>query len=80
MKTTAIRATSAALLAFALGCASRAPETTYVPTDRRIETCTNSIGIVCKAVPNAVMEEMLLKIRELKDLKTEQKVNQRVSK
>lgn len=64
-----------------VGCASSPKTTTvYIATDRRIETVTNSVGIVCKAVPNAVMDEMLVKLQELKDLKTEQKVDKRVSK
>jgi len=63
------------------GCASKQPTpTVYIATDRRIETCTNSLGIVCKAVPNAVMADMLEKLQELKDLKTEMKVDKRVGK
>lgn len=66
---------------FVFGCASRSKTTTvYIPTDRRIETVTNSIGIVCKAVPNAVMDEMLVKLQELQEIKEDLKVNQRVSK
>jgi len=79
MKTTTLLTSSLLLLTFAFGCSS-APKVTYIPTDRRIESCTNSLGIACKAVPNAVMEEMMVKLQELKDLKTEQKVDKRVGK
>jgi len=68
-----------AVISFVLGCATKSP-VVYVPTDRRIETCTNSIGIVCKAVPNAVFCELLEKAQELKDLKTEMAVDKRVQK
>lgn len=66
---------------FLIGCLT-APKTKicYVPTDRRIESCTNSIGIACKMVPNAVFAELLDKAQELKDLKTEMAVDKRVGK
>ena len=52
----------------------------YIPTDRRIESCTNSIGISCKAVPNAVFVEMLEAQIELKALQREMKVEKQLSK
>ena len=61
-----------------VGCISKT-EMVYIPTDRKIESCTNSIGISCKAVPDAVMVEMLEKIQELEELKRETKVDKRVS-
>jgi len=63
-----------------LGCSTRPPAVCYVPTDRRIEPCTNSIGIACQAVPNAVFCELLEKAQELKDLKSELSVDKRLSK
>lgn len=62
-----------------VGCISKT-ETVYIPTDRKIESCINSLGISCKAVPDAVMVEMLEKIRELEELKREMKIDKRVSK
>ena len=62
-----------------VGCISKT-ETIYIPTDRRIESCINSLGISCKAVPDAVMVEMLEKIQELEELKRETKVDKRVSR
>lgn len=62
-----------------VGCISKT-ETVYIPTDRKIESCTNSLGISCKAVPDAVMVEMLERIQELEELKREMKVEKRVSK
>ena len=62
-----------------VGCVSKT-ETVYIPTDRKIESCINSLGISCKAVPDAVMVEMLEKIQELEELKREMKVDKRVSK
>ena len=62
-----------------VGCVSK-PEIVYIPTDRKIESCVNSLGISCKAVPDAVMVEMLEKIQELEELKREMKVDKRVSK
>lgn len=62
-----------------VGCISN-PETVYIPTDRKIESCINSLGISCKAVPDAVMVEMLEKIQELEELKREMKIDKRVSK
>ena len=70
----------AVILAFGAGCASNQPEIVYIPTDRKIESCTNSLGISCKAVPDAVMVEMLEKIQELNSIKTEMKVDKRVTK
>jgi len=72
---------SVAISAVFLGCSS-APQTKviYVPTDRRIESCTNSIGIACKMVPNAVFSDLLEKAQELKDLRTEMAVDKRVGK
>jgi len=67
-----------ALVVVGIGCSSQ--KTVYIPTDRRIESCTNSIGIACKAVPDAVMVEMLEKLQELQDLKTQQKVDKRLEK
>lgn len=62
-----------------VGCVSKT-ETVYIPTNRKIESCINSLGISCKAVPDAVMVEMLEKIQELEELKREMKVDKRVSK
>lgn len=62
-----------------VGCISKT-ETVYIPTDRKIESCINSLGISCKAVPDAVMVEMLEKIQELEELKREMKIDKRVSK
>lgn len=62
-----------------VGCVSK-PEIVYIPTDRKIENCVNSLGISCKAVPDAVMVEMLERIQELEELKREMKVEKRVSK
>ena len=62
-----------------VGCISKT-ETVYIPTDRKIESCINSLGISCKAVPAAVMVEMREKIRELEELKREMKIDKRVSK
>jgi len=50
----------------------------YVAADQRIESCTNSLGIACKAVPDVVYAEMLKRLQELKDLKTEMKVDKRL--
>ena len=62
-----------------VGCISKT-ETVYIPTDRKIESCVNSLGISCKAVPDAVMVEMLEKIQELEELRREMKIDKRVSK
>lgn len=67
------------VLTMLTGCISRT-ETVYIPTDRKIESCTNSLGISCKAVPDALMVEMLEKIQELEELKREMKIDKRVSK
>lgn len=67
------------LTAFFTGCNGTKTTIKYVPTDRRIESCTNSIGIACKAVPNAVFEELVNATIELKDLKREIKLDKRVS-
>ena len=66
--------------AFLIGCNTSKTVIKYVPTDRRIESCTNSIGIACKAVPNAVFEELVNATVELQDLKREIKLDKRVSK
>ena len=66
------------VLTMLTGCISRT-ETVYIPTDRKIESCTNSLGISCKAIPDALMVEMLEKIQELEELKREMKVDKRVS-
>lgn len=60
-----------------IGCQSAV---VYVPTDRRIESCTNSIGVACKAVPDAVFVELLEKVQELKTIKTEQAIDKRLAK
>lgn len=62
-----------------VGCATN-QATVYIPTDRKIEACTNSLGIACQAVPNAVFCELLEKAQELKDLKTEMAVDKRLDK
>lgn len=69
----------AVMVAVFAGCAPQ-PKTVYIPTDRNIESCTNSIGMPCKAVPDPVMVEMLEKLQELKELKAEMKVDKRVLK
>jgi len=61
------------------GCTSKQP-VQYIPTDRKIEACTNSLGIACQAVPNAVFCELLEKAQELKDLKAEMAVDKRLQK
>ncbi len=66
--------------AFLIGCNTSKTVIKYVPTDRRIESCTNSIGIACKAVPNAVFEDLVNATVELQDLKREIKLDKRVSK
>ena len=66
--------------AFLIGCNTSKMVIKYVPTDRRIESCTNSIGIACKAVPNAVFEDLVNATVELQDLKREIKLDKRVSK
>lgn len=67
-------------MAFLVGCYCTKTTIKYVPTDRRIESCTNSIGIACKAVPNAVFEDLINATIELQDLKREIKIDKRVSK
>jgi len=59
------------------GCSSPAP--VYVATDRKIESCTNSVGIACKAVPDAVFAEMLVRLQRLKDLQQKAEVDARLS-
>ena len=66
--------------AFLIGCNNSKTVIKYAPTDRRIESCTNSIGIACKAVPNAVFEDLVNAAVELQDLKREIKLDKRVSK
>ena len=66
--------------AFLVGCYCTKTTIKYVPTDRRIESCTNSIGIACKAVPNAVFEELVNATIELQDLQREIKLEKRISK
>lgn len=61
------------------GCLTK-PQIVYVPSDRRIESCTNSIGVACKAVPDAVFCELLEKVVELQSLKTEMAVDKRLQK
>ena len=62
-----------------VGCQTQT-QTVYIPTDRRIESCTNSIGIACKAVPDAVFAEMAEKIIELQELKKTAEVDKRLQK
>ena len=66
--------------AFLIGCNTSKTVIKYVPADRRIESCTNSVGIACKAVPNAVFEDLVNATVELQDLKREIKLDKRVSK
>lgn len=66
--------------AFFIGCNGTKTTIKYVSTDRRIESCTNSIGIACKAVPNAVFEELVNATIELQDLRREIKLEKRISK
>jgi len=64
---------------FVYGCFSEPKtKTVYVPTTEVIESCTNSYGISCKVVPDTVYAEMLKRLQELKDLKTEMKVDKRL--
>lgn len=65
-----------AITIITIGCQS---SVVYVPTDRRIESCTNSLGIACKAVPDAVFCELLEKAQELKNLKAEMAVDKRLT-
>lgn len=65
---------------FLIGCTTSRTVIKYVPSDRRIESCTNSIGIACKAVPNAVFEDLVNATVELQDLKREIKLDKRASK
>jgi len=67
------------VMSFLCGCSTKAT-VRYIPTDRHIEPCTNSIGIACQAVPNAVFCELLEKAQELKDLKKEMAVDKRLQK
>lgn len=67
-------------LAFSVGCAAPKTVIKYVPTDRRIESCTNSLGIACKAVPNAVFEELLSARLELDALRREMAIDKQLSK
>jgi hypothetical protein len=66
--------------AFLIGCNTSKTVIKYVSADRRIESCTNSVGIACKAVPNAVFEDLVNATVELQDLKREIKLDKRVSK
>jgi len=64
---------------FVYGCFSvPKAKTVYVPTTEVIESCTNSYGIACKAVPDTLYAEILKRLQELKDLKTEMKVDKRL--
>jgi len=67
------------VLSILIGCATKS-QVVYIPTDRHIEPCTNSIGISCQAVPNAVFCELLEKAQELKELKKELAVDKRLQK
>jgi len=80
MKTKTILITcSLFLVAFLVaGCATGA-RTVYVASDRRIESCTNTAGVACKAVPDAVFAEMLVTLKELENMKKERKVESRLS-
>lgn len=62
------------------GCIGASTVIKYIPTDRKIESCTNSIGIACKAVPNAVFEELLSARIELDYLRKEMKIDKQLSK
>lgn len=61
------------------GCETK-PELIYIPTDRQIESCTNSRGIECKAVPNAVFCELVEAQMKLEELKRREEVKERLSK
>jgi len=67
------------VLSSVVGCSTSKPSVVYVPSDRRIESITNSFGVACKAVPDPVFAEMLVKITELENLKKERKVDARLS-
>lgn len=62
-----------------VGCCTSKTVIKYIPTDRRIESCTNSLGIACKAVPNAVFEELLSAQIELLALRREMKLDKQLS-
>ena len=64
---------------FVAGCCTSKTVIKYIPTDRRIESCTNSLGIACKAVPNAVFEELLTAQIELQALRREMKIDKQLS-
>ena len=66
-----------AVIGVLIGCHT---EPFYIPTDRKIESCTNSLGIACKAVPDAVFVEMLELIQRLNDIETEAAVDKRLKK
>lgn len=66
-------------LVFLAGCMAPKTIIKYVPTDRRIESCTNSLGIACKAVPNAVFEELLSARVELDCLRREMTLDKQLS-
>ncbi len=67
-------------ISFASGCIGDSTVIKYIPTDRKIESCTNSIGVACKAVPNAVFEELLSARIELDYLRKEMKIDKQLSK
>jgi len=71
--------TTVFVICLCVGCASKT-QIKYVPVDRRIESCTNSFGVACKAVPNVVFCEFLEKAQELKELKKEMAVDKRLQK
>lgn len=68
------------LTVFLLGCNTSKTVIKYVPADRKIESCTNSLGIACKAVPDIVFEELLHAVIERDDLRREMKLEKRLSK
>lgn len=71
----AIAATAATIAAFALGCASPAPQ--YVAADREVKCETNEVGrVLYWKVPPLVMEELLNSKVELEEIKKELKVKE----
>jgi len=70
-----------AVMVFFVGCCSSKKETVrYVSSDRRIVSITNEYGVACKAVPDVVFAEMLVKLDELKEIRKEREVDKRMGK
>lgn len=63
------------LCATFIGCKS---DTVYLTGDTYVEPCTNSQGVACWAVPNPLMEQILLRLQKLKNLETWERVQIRL--